>query len=136
MTDQRPLNSVAARYVVAPRDSLRGDDREVVRVRRVVAADDDYYVQRMLQEPHEGVLSVLCSRTDGVEELEVLPQILFAIARSHCLPQLLANSHRLRHEHSSLVGDADFLQVGLRIEIGTHTVSELLIELLDVQPPE
>src|SRR5215210_4084212 len=43
------LYAIAARYVVAVRDSLVSDDRQVVRVRGVVASNNDHKVQRILQ---------------------------------------------------------------------------------------
>ena len=49
VADGVAVYAVAAGYVLALRDPLLGDDCEVVSVRRVVAADDDHDVERLLQ---------------------------------------------------------------------------------------
>src|SRR3712207_2092333 len=48
VVDRIALYAVAARYVVAVRDSLVSDDRQVVSVRRVVPSNNDHKVQRIL----------------------------------------------------------------------------------------
>src|SRR5215207_9593192 len=128
VADEVAAYAVTARYVVALRDPLGGDDRQVVGVRGVVAADDDGDVQRVLEQPEERILPVLGRRADGVEELEVLLEVLLPVALGHRFPQFLADRHRLAHEHRGLVGDAYALEVGLRIEAGAHAVAELLFE--------
>src|ERR687898_1364538 len=49
VVDLVTIYAIAARYVVAVRDSLARDDRQVVRVRGVVASNNDHQVQRTLQ---------------------------------------------------------------------------------------
>src|SRR5215204_5072814 len=49
VADGVAVYTVAARYVVAARNPLVRDDRQVVRVRGVVTPDHDHYVQRILQ---------------------------------------------------------------------------------------
>src|SRR5215217_1706324 len=49
VVDRVTLYAVAARYVVAVRDSLVSDDRQVVSVRGVVPSNNDHKVQRILQ---------------------------------------------------------------------------------------
>src|SRR5918911_966530 len=59
VADGATVYAVAARYVVAARDPLVRDDRQVVRVRGVVPPDHHHHIQRILQEREEGVLPVL-----------------------------------------------------------------------------
>src|SRR5215208_2017138 len=49
VADRVSLYAIAARYVVTVRNSLVSDDRQVVRVRGVVASNNDNKVQRILQ---------------------------------------------------------------------------------------
>jgi hypothetical protein len=49
VVDLVTIYAIAARYVVAMRDSLVRDDRQVVSVRGVVASNNDHQVQRTLQ---------------------------------------------------------------------------------------
>ena len=49
VADGVTLYAVAARYVVAVRDPLVSDDRQVVRVRGIVPSNNDHKVQRILQ---------------------------------------------------------------------------------------
>src|SRR5215211_5323632 len=134
MVDGITIYAVAARYVVAARHPLVSDDRQVVRVRGVVPPDNDHDVQWVLEEPEERVLTVLGRRADGVEELEVLLDVLGPVALDHRLPELLAYGQRLAHEHRGLVGDPHALQVLIGIEARTHAVCELLCELLGPHP--
>src|SRR4028118_758219 len=53
VADDVALDAVAAGYVVARGHPLIGDDREVVRVGGVVAADDDHDVDGLLQKAEE-----------------------------------------------------------------------------------
>src|SRR5215211_746162 len=129
MVDGITIYAVAARYVVAARHPLVSDDRQVVRVRGVVPPDNDHDVQWVLEEPEEGVLPILGRRADGVEELEVLLDVLGPVALGHRLPELLAHGQRLAHEHRGLVGDANAPEVLLGIEAGRHAVRELICEL-------
>src|SRR5215207_7888369 len=108
VADEVAAYAVTAGYVVAPGHPLGGDDRQV---------------QRVLEQLEERILPVLRRRADGVEELEVLPEVLLPVALGHRLAELLADRHRLAHEHRGLVGDAYALEVGLRIEAGAHAVA-------------
>src|ERR687893_1630791 len=83
--DHAPVYAIAARDVVAPRDPLLGDDRQVVRIRGVVSSDRDHHVQRMLQQLEERILPVLRRRADGVEELEVLFEAVRPVTLDHRL---------------------------------------------------
>ncbi len=126
VADHGPVDAIPAGYVITTGDSFLGDDRQVVGVRGVVAADRDHDVQRMLQKREESVLPVLSSRADGVEELEMITQVLRPVTLRHRLPKLLANGQRLTHEHRGLVGDTYPLEVLVRVEAGGHAVAELL----------
>src|SRR5215211_8342973 len=49
VADGVAVYAVAACYVIAARDPLLSDDRQVVRVRGVVTSDHDHHIERILE---------------------------------------------------------------------------------------
>jgi hypothetical protein len=103
------------------------DPRQVLGVAAVVAADDEHQVEVLLVEQlHDGILSILRRAADRVERPEMIGERLVAIPVPHRPPEELLDLERFRHQHGGLVRETDADQVPRRIEARGHRVPEPL----------
>ena len=141
--DQPVLDGVLARDALGRVDVVRRDsphlrDLEQVRgVRRVEPSHDQDEVQVRLGRVvvHvakfvDGVLSDLRGVAYGVELVVVVVDQVRAVLAHHRLLQKLADGPRLLLVHGGLVGQADLLQVLVRIKVRAARLAELLHERL------
>ncbi len=89
----------------------------MVGVAGVVSPDDDHEVERLPGQLEDRVLALLGRGADRVEGPKPLRGLL-AVAVLHGAAQFLRDGERLRREHRRLVGEADPLQVSVRVESG------------------
>ena len=70
------------------------------------------------QQLDHGVLAVLRGAADRVERAIARRQVCVAVPIAHRRAEHVADLQRLRHQHRRLVGEADALEVHIRIEAG------------------
>src|SRR5438270_2318139 len=116
------------------RDPLVADRREMGRVARVIAADHYHQIERLGDQLEHGILPFLGGRANRVEGTEMLAEGLGAPAPRHALPHLAGDRERFSREHRGLIGDADALEIAVRIEVRGHLALELLKKLLPRAP--
>ena len=104
---------------VVRRHARGADRRQRDRVARVVSADDEHDVERLLEQRLDRVLTVLRRAADRVERAEVGSPIGIPTAPARAPARSRsAIAKRLAREHRRLVGDADALEVAVGIELG------------------
>ena len=109
---------------------------EVRGVGGVVSADDDEEVHGFLEEGLEGGLSFLGGAADGVEESEVLVDVVGAVFGLEGMFEAALDFFGFAAEHGGLVGDADGgeMEVGIEafgvgaLEAGEEFVSVAAVE--------
>ena len=108
-------DEVSGRFFLGHIGQMRG-------VRAVVAADHQHQVGRGNQHFEQGILPLLGCPANGVENAEV---VIRPVARQHRRTQTPLHLLGFGAQHGRLVGDADFLQMHIRIESLGACVAEL-----------
>jgi hypothetical protein len=121
----RVLDEVGGQHGLAHFCEVRG-------VGGIVAADDDEEVERFGEEFLEGVLTVLRGAADGIEESEMLGELVGAVASGDGATDAALDLFGLAAEHGGLVGDADCLEVDIGVEAIGIGALEFLEKLLFV----
>ena len=102
----------------------------------IVAADDQEEVHRFAEQFFQGVLAFLGGAANCVEKAEMAVQLVGAEALDHGVLDAALHFLGFAAEHGGLVGDADGLQVDVRIEAGGISAFESLQKFLFVAAVE
>jgi len=122
----------AVRLDVIGRNVTGADLREIRGVRGIVSAHDDHQVRLVPHQLEDGVLAILCRRTDRIEAPEPLGKLLLSPPVQNRFADDARDLERLRRQHRGLVGNPDPLQVHLRIEAVRSLARELLADRVGI----